>query len=101
MGLDEPISAQVIRARPRDLPVGECVLSRRVVAQSLNPSVLGPGAACVQGKRRLGRPSVESLNTMREALAAGAGDMPIAHRSFSAVSSGLHCKRATGAGLIA
>jgi hypothetical protein len=52
----------------------ECVLSRRIVPQSLIPSVLGPGAACVQGKRRLGRPSVESLNAMREALAAGAGE---------------------------
>jgi len=44
-----------------DLAGGECVLSRRVVPQSINPSVLGPEAACVQGKRRLGRPSVESL----------------------------------------
>ena len=34
-------------------------------------AVLGPEAACLQEKRRLGRPSVESLNTLREALATG------------------------------
>lgn len=34
--------------------------SLRVAPHSLIPSVLWPGAACVQGERRLGRPSVES-----------------------------------------
>jgi transcriptional regulator with XRE-family HTH domain len=39
----------------------------------LNPSVLGPGAACVLGKRRLGRPSVESLDKDAGGFGAGAG----------------------------
>ena len=32
--------------------------------RSLRPSVLGPEAACLQGKLRLGRPSVDSLRSL-------------------------------------
>ena len=46
----------------RGQPVRVCARSQRVGPHSLNPSVLGSEAACVQGRRRLGRPSVESLH---------------------------------------
>jgi hypothetical protein len=62
--------------QPRD-PETQRGLLRRESLQSLNPSILGRGAACVQGKRRLGRHSVESLNCQengpREGLRRRAG----------------------------
>jgi hypothetical protein len=51
------------------------------------PQCWGPEAACVQGKRRLGRPSLESLRELREALAAGVGE------SGRTLSTGLEGRR--------